>query len=41
MPLEVIVESFGLVENTDYTIDETNKKIVLTEEGFNKFMAKV
>ena len=41
MLLEVVVESFGLVENTDYTIDEINKKIVLTEEGFNKFMAKV
>ena len=39
MPLDIFVESFGLIKTTDYTVDETNKKILLTEAGFSKFMS--
>lgn len=34
--LEAMAGQLGLVANTDYTVDETNRRIVLTESGFQK-----
>lgn len=37
--LEAKAGQLGLVANTDYTVDETNRRIVLTESGFQKATA--
>ena len=34
--LEAMAKELGLVANTDYTVAETNRRIVLTESGFQK-----
>ena len=37
--LEEYAEKVGLIEITDYTVDKTNKKIILTESGMSKVTA--